>query len=93
VIPLKATKTNSVHSHTRVPLQDVIPLEAPFSISIDPLSVCNQTCNSREIQKTHLRGERHSLDLYAKCGIIKYSQVDDINDYATELLHKLGSLD
>ena len=42
-----------------------------------------------EIQKTHLRQERHNLNLCAKCGNIKYYPIDDIDDYAEELLNKL----
>ena len=43
----------------------------------------------REIQKRHLRQERHSLDLCAKCGNIKYYPIDNIDAYAKELLYKL----
>jgi MoaA/NifB/PqqE/SkfB family radical SAM enzyme len=43
----------------------------------------------REIQKTHLRGERHSLDLCAKCGNVKYNTIDNVDEYTAELFHKL----
>lgn len=29
----------------RIPLQDVIPLDIPFSVQIDVASVCNMKCN------------------------------------------------
>jgi len=43
----------------------------------------------REIQKTHLKQERYSLDLCAKCGNVKYYTIDNIDTYAAELLKKL----
>jgi hypothetical protein len=43
----------------------------------------------RCLQKTHLRGERKSIDLCAKCGNVIYYPVDDIDEYADVLLARL----
>jgi hypothetical protein len=38
---------------------------------------------------THLRGERKSIELCAKCGNVNYYPVDDIDDYAELLLKRM----
>lgn len=42
---MNAIKRGKIYSRPRVCLQDVIPLEAPFSIQIDICSACNLKCN------------------------------------------------
>jgi radical SAM protein with 4Fe4S-binding SPASM domain len=43
----------------------------------------------RRLQMTHLRGERKSIELCAKCGNVNYYPVDDIDDYAELLLKRM----
>ena len=53
----------------RARLQDVIPLDTPFVVSLDPSNMCNFTCKFCGIQtmkNENLGGYSFSLDLLIK---------------------------
>lgn len=43
----------------------------------------------KELQYQHLQGKRFENEVCANCGHIKYCQVDDIDDYAEEILNNM----
>lgn len=69
---MPAKKQAKIFSRSRVPLQDVVPRETPFSVEIDVCSLCNFRCNfcfhgdAREVKKSGVRFGRMEMALYRK---------------------------
>ena len=42
---MKAEYKPRINTHDRTPLQDVIPLQTPFVLFVDPASACNFLCS------------------------------------------------
>lgn len=68
----------------RTPLQEVIPLETPFVLFVDPASVCNFKCNfcptgnKDLLVNTRRKNTLLSLDLFKKI-------VDDLEDFSKSI--------
>lgn len=81
---MTATLETRIDQKNRTPLQDVIPLETPFVLFIDPSSRCNFRCNfcptgNRELlQKTHRKNTLLSYDLFTKV-------IDDLEQFDAPL--------
>lgn len=69
---MRAKKQAKIFSRARVALENVIPLETPFSVEIDVCSQCNFTCNfcfhadKREVRESGVRFGRMSMELFHK---------------------------
>jgi sulfatase maturation enzyme AslB (radical SAM superfamily) len=76
---MRAANKAKIFIHPRVPLQDVIPLETPFSIEFDICRLCNLKCKfcfhaTGEMDKTHFDPKVMDMDLFRKL-------VDDIKEF------------
>ena len=62
----------------RTPLEQVVPLKAPYSLYIDPCGICNFSCNFCPCNRSdYLKKERHTMmdfDLFQKI-------VDDMGEF------------
>lgn len=78
---MKAINDNIVAKH-RVRLEEVIPLETPFSLAIDPSNLCNFKCNFCAIQSLNevltFKKQLMSLELFKKI-------IDDLKDFPDKL--------
>lgn len=89
VIINKRIQPKDLRAKARAPLQDVIPLSAPFLIYIDPTNRCNFRCefcptsDKKLLRQVGRPFATMSLDLFKKA-------VDDIKEFGTPL--KLLSL-
>lgn len=69
---MSARRQAKIYARERVPLQDVIPLETPFSVEIDVCSVCNFRCgfcfqaDTAEIRRSQVGLGRMDPALFAK---------------------------
>lgn len=90
---MKAKNSSKLNLDNRTPLQDVIPLETPFLLYIDPSSACNfrcQFCPSGHrdlIASSNYRRGTMSFELFAKI-------IDDLAEFDRPLkvlrLNKIG---
>jgi len=76
---MSATDKAKIFIYPRVPLQDVIPLETPFSIEFDICRLCNLACKfcfhaTGEMNKTNFDSPIMDMGLF-------YKLVDDIKQF------------
>ncbi len=69
---MSAIRRAKIYARERTPLEEVLPLQAPFAIQIDICSACNLKCNfcfhsdTETIQKSNIKFGTMSLELFQK---------------------------
>ena len=67
---MSAIRRAKIYARERTPLEEVIPLQAPFSVQVDICSACNMKCNfcfhsdTGTIKKTGIKFGAMSLELF-----------------------------
>ncbi|MBL8027328.1 MAG: SPASM domain-containing protein [Fibrobacteres bacterium] len=90
---MKAQVKSKLNLQDRVPLQDVIPIETPFLLYLDPSSVCNFKCKFCPTGHKELLDQsnykRNVMDFDFYCRI-----VDSLNDFSKPVkvlrMNKIG---
>lgn len=90
---MKAKLKSKLNLENRVPLQDVIPLETPFLLYVDPSSACNFKCqfcptgHKDLVKESEYRRSTISFDLFKKI-------ISDLNDFEKSIkvlrMNKIG---
>lgn len=69
---MSAIRRAKIYARERTPLEEVIPLQAPFSVQVDICSACNMKCNfcfhsdTETIKKSGIKFGAMSLELFKK---------------------------